>query len=86
MKRQKFPNSSFSRNLGAIVAAGALTIAVATAGLARSPRAPKAADDGASKDVMGMAFDGHSVANLDDSIKYWEVFGYSLTNKPEWKL
>ena len=33
-----------------------------------------------------MAFDGHSVSNLDDSIKYWEVLGYTLTNKPEWKL
>ena len=86
MKKQKFPNSLFSRNLGVIVAAGALTVAIATAGLARSPRAPKAAADGASKDVMGMAFDGHSVANLDDSIKYWEVLGYTLTNKPEWKL
>lgn len=86
MKKQKFPNSLFSRSLGVIVAAGALTVAIATAGLARSPRAPKAAADGASKDVMGMAFDGHSVANLDDSIKYWEVLGYTLTNKPEWKL
>lgn len=87
MKKQKVLNSLFSRKLGIIVAAGALTFAIATAGLARSPRAPKAAaDDGASKNVLGMAFDGHSVANLDDSIKYWEVLGYTLTNKPEWKL
>lgn len=86
MTKRKDVNSAFSRKLGIIAAAGALTIAVATAGLARSPRAPKAAADGASKDVMGMAFDGHSVANLDDSIKYWEVLGYTLTNKPEWKL
>ena len=86
MKNGKVLNSLLSRKLAVVVAAGALTIAIATAGLARSPRAPKAANDGASKDVMGMAFDGHSVANLDDSIKYWEVFGYTLTNKPEWKL
>ncbi|MGA8870548.1 MAG: VOC family protein [Candidatus Acidiferrales bacterium] len=86
MKNGKVVNSLLSRKLAVVVAAGALTIVIATAGLARSPRAPKAAADGASKDVMGMAFDGHSVSNLDDSIKYWEVLGYTLTNKPEWKL
>ncbi|MGC2507415.1 MAG: hypothetical protein WA369_12190, partial [Candidatus Acidiferrales bacterium] len=71
MTKRKVVNSLFSRTVGIAVAAGALTIGLATVGLARSPRAPKAADDGASKDVMGMAFDGHSVSNLDDSIKYW---------------
>jgi len=86
MTKRKVVNSLFSRTLGIAVAAGALTIGIATAGLARSPRAPKAADGSASKDVLGMAFDGHSVANLDDEIKYWEVLGYTLTNKPEWKL
>jgi catechol 2,3-dioxygenase-like lactoylglutathione lyase family enzyme len=86
MTKGKFVNSLFSRGVGIAIGAGALTIAMATVGLARSPRAPKAAADGASSKVLGMAFDGHSVANLDDSIKYWEVLGYTLTNKPEWKL
>ncbi|HTX15973.1 MAG TPA: VOC family protein [Candidatus Baltobacteraceae bacterium] len=77
-------NGLLSRRLGTAVAAGALTIGMAAAGIAR-PRPPKA-PDGASDKVVGMAFDGHSVANLDDEIKYWEVLGYTLTNKPEWKL
>jgi catechol 2,3-dioxygenase-like lactoylglutathione lyase family enzyme len=77
-----------SRNLGVIVAAGILTVAMATAVLARSsagtPKAGAASDDGK---VLGMAFDGHQVSNLDQSIKFYEVLDFHLSGKPtDWKV
>jgi catechol 2,3-dioxygenase-like lactoylglutathione lyase family enzyme len=86
MTTRRFVNSLFSRSVGVIVAAGALTIAVATVGLARSPRAPKAPNDGVSKDVLGMAFDGHQVSNLDNSIKYYEELDFHVTSKTDWHV
>jgi catechol 2,3-dioxygenase-like lactoylglutathione lyase family enzyme len=86
MTKRKAVNSLLSRNLGVIAAAGALTFAMATVGLARSPRAPKAPDDGVSKNVLGMAFDGHQVSNLDNSIKFYEVLDFKVTSKTDWHV
>ncbi|MGD0957979.1 MAG: VOC family protein [Candidatus Acidiferrales bacterium] len=87
MKKLKAVNSLLSSNLGVIVAAGALTVAMATAGLARSSAGtPDAAADGGSGKVLGMAFDGHQVSNLDQSIKYYEVLDFHLSSKTDWKV
>src|SRR6516164_6524178 len=82
LKNRKPIDSWVSKKLGVIVAAGALTIAAASVGTARTPKA----DDGGSGKVLGMAFDGHQVSNLDNSIKYYEALGYPLLSKTDWKV
>ncbi len=87
MKKREAVNSLLSRNLGVIVATGVLTVAIATVGLARSSAlASKAATDGGTGNVLGMAFDGHQVSNLDQSIKYYEVLDFHLSSKTDWKV
>lgn len=88
MKKLRVVNSLLSRNLGAVVAAGVLTIAMATAGLARSstgtPKAGAASDTG---NVLGIEFDGRQVSNLDQSIKFYQALGFELSGKPtDWKV
>ena len=82
LKNRKPIDSWVSKKLGVIVAAGALTIAAASVGTARTPKA----DDGGSGRVLGMAFDGHQVSNLDNSIKYYEALGYPLLSETDWKV
>ncbi|MGD1212241.1 MAG: VOC family protein [Candidatus Acidiferrales bacterium] len=87
MKKLKAVNSLLSSNLGILVAAGALTVAITTVGLARSSAgAPKAAADGGSGKVLGMAFDGHQVSNLDNSIKFYELLDFKVTSKTDWHV
>jgi catechol 2,3-dioxygenase-like lactoylglutathione lyase family enzyme len=88
MKKLKAVNSLLSSNLGIIVAASALTVAMATVGLARSSaRTANGAPDGGSGNVLGMAFDGHQVSNLDQSIKFYEALDFHLLGKPtDWKV
>lgn len=87
MKNRKPVKSLLSRNLGVFVAAGALTIAMATVGLARSSaHAANAGAAGDSGKVLGMAFDGHQVSNLDNSIKFYEALGYPVSSKTDWKV
>ena len=74
---------SLSRNLAAIFAVCVLTVVLATAGLARPPKPGAPADEGK---VLGMAFDGHQVSDLDKSIKYYEVLDFKLTSKSDWKV
>jgi catechol 2,3-dioxygenase-like lactoylglutathione lyase family enzyme len=87
MKKRKTVNSVWSRNLGVILAAGILTVAMATVGLVRSsagtPKPAAPADEGK---VLGMAFDGHQVSNLDNSIKFYEVLDFHVTSKTNWKV
>jgi len=88
MKKRKAVNNLLSSNLGVIVAAGALALAMATVCVARSsartPRAGAAPDTGK---VLGMAFDGHQVSNLDQSIKYYEALDFHLSGKPtDWQV
>ena len=88
MKRFRAVSSLLRSNLGIIVAAGALTVAVATVGPARSSaRAPKAGAASETGKVLGIAFDGHQVSNLDQSIKFYEALDFHLSGKPtDWKV
>jgi catechol 2,3-dioxygenase-like lactoylglutathione lyase family enzyme len=88
MKKRNPERSLLLSNLGGLLAAGALTVAAATVGLARSspPASHTAAASGQGK-VLGMAFDGHQVSNLDKSIKFYEVLDFHVTEKPtDWKV
>jgi len=85
MNMAKGFQSLSSRNLAVVVAAAVLTVALATIGLARpAGRAPQAGDAGK---VLGIAFDGHQVSNLDNSIKYYEALDFHLQGKASnWKV
>ncbi len=87
MKKQKSERSLSSGKFGVIVAAGILAVAMATAGIARTsagaPNAAPASDEGK---VLGMAFDGHQVSNLDNSIKFYEVLDFKVSSKTDWKV
>jgi catechol 2,3-dioxygenase-like lactoylglutathione lyase family enzyme len=78
---------STARKVCMCVAAAALTVMVAAVGLARSsdgsPKPAAPADEGK---VLGMAFDGHQVSNLDNSIKFYEVLDFHVTSKTDWKV
>ena len=87
MKKSGAGNSVLASKLGASAAAGVLAIAVASVGLARSAaRTPKSAADGGPGKVLGMAFDGHQVSNLDNSIKFYEAVDFKLDSKTDWKM
>ncbi|HKV05048.1 MAG TPA: VOC family protein [Candidatus Acidoferrales bacterium] len=87
MKKLKQVNSLFYGNLGVIVMAGALAVGITTVGLARSSAgAPNAATPAEQGKVLGMAFDGHQVSNLDQSIKFYEVLDFHLSSKTDWKV
>ena len=78
MKKQRAVNSLFSKNFGAVVAAGVLIVAAAAVGLAGA-----APDTGK---VLGMAFDGHQTANLDATVKFYETLGYPVASRTDWKV
>ena len=87
MKRLKAVNSLVNK-LGVIVAAAALAVVMATVGLARSSAGtPQAgAARGAGK-VVGIAFDGHQVSNLEQSIKFYQALDFHLSGEPtDWKV
>jgi catechol 2,3-dioxygenase-like lactoylglutathione lyase family enzyme len=88
MKKLRAVDSLLSSKLGVIVAVGALTVVMATLGLAGSSAlALRAAADGGTANVLGMAFDGHQVSNLDQSIKFYEVLDFHLSgNATDWKV
>src|ERR1700751_3852458 len=84
MKKLEAGNS-FGK-LSAIVAAAVLTVAVVPVGFGRSAgRAANAAADTGSPLVLGMAFDGHQVANLDATVKFYETLGYPVGSRTDWK-
>jgi catechol 2,3-dioxygenase-like lactoylglutathione lyase family enzyme len=87
MKKQKSERSLSSGKFGVIIAAGILAVAMATVGIARTsagaPNAAPASDEGK---VLGMAFDGHQVSNLDNSIKFYEVLDFKVSSKTDWKV
>jgi catechol 2,3-dioxygenase-like lactoylglutathione lyase family enzyme len=88
MKKRNSSNRFLSNNLGMIVLAAALVIAIATVGLARSSaRTPNTSADVNNSMVLGMAFDGHQVSNLDQSIKFYELLDFHVQGKPgDWKV
>ncbi len=80
MRKRTGTSSLLSRGLGVAIAAGMLACALAAA------RAPRAADEGNSQ-VLGMAFDGHSVSNLENSIKFYKVLDFKVVHRPSgWKV
>ena len=96
MKKRKAENSLFSSKLGVVVAGVILAVALATIGLARTLAAtsagtsagtPNGAAASETAAVLGMAFDGHQVSNLDQSIKFYEALDFHLSGKAtDWKV
>jgi hypothetical protein len=83
VKKEKAVNSSPSSNLGVTVAIGALVIAMATVGLARSSVAtPKAGAASESGNVLGIEFDGRQVSDLDESMQFYEALSFQLSGRP----
>jgi catechol 2,3-dioxygenase-like lactoylglutathione lyase family enzyme len=81
-------NCWLSKKLVVLIAIGALSVAMATMGLARSsPGSPNSRPDGEPGKVLGIAFDGHQVSNLEQSIKFYEALDFHLSGKPtDWKV
>ena len=80
-------DSWLTRKLGVIIATCALAIAVTTVGLSRSSAgAANAAPDGGNPMVLGMAFDGHQVSNLDNTMKYYEQIDFHVKSKTDWHV
>jgi catechol 2,3-dioxygenase-like lactoylglutathione lyase family enzyme len=80
---------SLGRNISMIVAAGAAIFAIGTAGIVHPQVGAAAAASGAASDqgkVLGMAFDGHQVSNLDNSIKFYELLDFHVSGKTDWKV
>ncbi len=87
MKKLGTGNSSGVGKLGVIAAAGVLTVAMAAVGFARSSaRMANTAADTGSPLVLGMAFDGHQVGNLDTTVKFYETLGYPVASRTDWKV
>jgi catechol 2,3-dioxygenase-like lactoylglutathione lyase family enzyme len=61
----------------------AAAVAVAMAGLGVS----KVKADKGNPEVLGMAFDGHSVSNLEKSIEFYKILDFKVVQKPTgWKV
>ncbi|MGA9884621.1 MAG: VOC family protein [Candidatus Acidiferrales bacterium] len=81
MRKLKGTSLWVSRGLGVAIAAGALAVALA------SVRVQKVAADAGNTQVLGMAFDGHSVSNLENSIKFYKILDFKVVRKPSgWKV
>lgn len=67
--------------LGAAIAVCAVLVALATANV------PKVSADEGNSQVLGMAFDGHSVSNLEKSIEFYKILDFKVVQKPSaWKV
>ena len=84
-KRFVAVNSFVGRNIGTIIAVGAAVIAITSVGMARA-HAGAASPDTGNPLVMGMAFDGHQVSNLDNTIKYYELLDFHVKSKTDWHV
>ena len=72
-------NAWLSNKLGIVIVACAFVLALSMAGTARSA-------DGGNPMVLGMAFDGHQVSNLDNTIKYYETIDFHVKSKTDWHV
>src|SRR5262249_45007561 len=87
MKTVQKLNSFVGRNIGEIIAIVSLVIAVVSVGMAHtSAKAASAATDLGNPMVLGMAFDGHQVSNLDNTIKYYETIDFHVKSKADWHV
>jgi len=73
-------NTWLSNKLGIVVVACAFVAALSMVGTARSSA------DGGNPMVLGMAFDGHQVSNLDNTIKYYETIDFHVKSKTDWHV
>jgi catechol 2,3-dioxygenase-like lactoylglutathione lyase family enzyme len=81
MRKPKGTSLLLTRGAGVAIAVGVLAIALA------SVRLPKVAAATGNPQVLGMAFDGHSVSNLENSIKFYEILDFKVVQKPAgWKV
>jgi catechol 2,3-dioxygenase-like lactoylglutathione lyase family enzyme len=87
MKTVQKLNSFVGKHVGEIIAIVALLIAVVSVGMARtSAKAAAPAADLGNPMVLGMAFDGHQVSNLDNTIKYYETIDFHVKSKTDWHV
>ncbi len=87
MKTSRKGNSFVGRNVGEIIAIVAAVIAIASMGMARtSAKAASGVPDTGNPMVLGMAFDGHQVSNLDSTIKYYETIDFHVKSKTDWHV
>ncbi|HXX20869.1 MAG TPA: VOC family protein [Candidatus Acidoferrum sp.] len=73
-------NSGRLTKLGILIVACAFVVALSMVGTA-----PSSADMG-NPMVLGMAFDGHQVSNLDNTIKYYETIDFHVKSKTDWHV
>jgi len=87
MKNRNTSGRFSSGKAGVILAAVCLVVAVASVGLTRSAAHASNGADAGNTMVLGMAFDGHQVSNLDQSIKFYELLDFHVQGKPgDWKV
>jgi catechol 2,3-dioxygenase-like lactoylglutathione lyase family enzyme len=69
------------------VALGLFAAAMTMVGITRSSAdgAKRAAEETTAQ-VLGMAFDGHQVSDLDKSIKFYEALDFHVGSKTDWKV
>ena len=79
-KTMKRANGGWFAKLGIVVAACAFVAAISMVETAES-----SADSG-NPMVLGMAFDGHQVSNLDNTIKYYETIDFHVKSKTDWHV
>ena len=84
MKNMNILNRLPLRYLGTVVTAIALAITFPAAVNAQSPASATQAGQGK---VLGIAFQGHQVSNLDQSIKFYEAIDFHLSGKAgDWQV
>jgi catechol 2,3-dioxygenase-like lactoylglutathione lyase family enzyme len=83
--RREQVSTFVGRHIGPILAVGSAVIAITSVGMSRmSARA--ASPDLGNPQVVGMAFDGHQVSNLDNTIKYYETLDFHVKSKTDWHV
>jgi catechol 2,3-dioxygenase-like lactoylglutathione lyase family enzyme len=83
--RREQVSTFVGRHIGPILALGSAVIAITSVGMSRmSARA--ASPDLGNPQVVGMAFDGHQVSNLDNTIKYYETLDFHVKSKTDWHV
>ena len=75
MKMLKLPGSCLARYPGVVLTAITLLITI--------PAAAAAAGQGK---VLGMAFDGHQVSDLDKSVKFFETLDFQTAYRTGWQV
>lgn len=81
MREPKEMGLWLSRSIGVAIVVCAFVVAMASVNL------PKVSADKGNPQVLGMAFDGHSVSNLEKSIKFYKILDFKVVQKPTgWKV